>query len=468
MKIKFPKLPPIVYIAIALVSIIIATNITHIPIPFTNTGSSICEAAYSLDRITCGEEIILTPPGGLSRLDKQAGFKAIKEKDHRQGIENLEKDFSIAKDPESLVALNNTKLSQNKAVKTKTIAALLPASRTPIFVATSILKGIAQAQEEWNQAGHDWQLRVITADDSNDPNEATKIATELVKHPDILAVIGAYSSNVTVRVKDIYQQAKTVLLSATSTSDELTNLDSNNYFYRVVSSNIVSAKDMAAKWASKYDKIALFYTPNKKFSESLKAAFLSQIRPNTIVKEFDLTSPNNAAQEIAVAKAAGAKALVLFPDAYTDPIERDRVLSVVKANKGELPILANSILQDAYLFQVNPQFLKGLTISVPIHSSDLKYIDVGKFNNAPSWWGEKTQVQDRIINSYDAMQVLLSALDKADDREAVQKALSNPNFNVRGITGKISFRGSDRAENINSLITPHCDISKCNGFKLAF
>lgn len=461
------KLPPIGYIVIAGVSLFLVTKMIPGAI-FISSPTEICKAASTIEKISCGEEIILVPPGGLSRRDKQAGFAAIQQKDYAQGIDSLQNDWDSTKDPETLIALNNAKLSKDPNTKIKTIAVVVPSSQTPIFVATSILKGVSEAQREWNQSNGAWKLKVIIADDRNDPNEAKRIANELVKYPGILAVLGHYSSNVTVNVKDIYQQSKTVLLSATSTADELTSTDANNFFFRVVSSNQVSTNNMVKDWAKKYDKFALFYTPNKKFSESLRKAFSSQISPNSIVKEFDLTSPSNAAQEIAVAKAAGAKAIVLFPDAYTDPIERDRVLSIVKANQGQLPILADSMLQDAYLFQVNPQWLKNLVISVPVHPSDRLHIDTGKLNQSPNWWGDKSQLQERIIYSYDAMQVLLSALNKADDQTTVQKIISAPGFNVRGITGKISFKGSDRAEEINSLVSPNCDLKKCEGFKVAF
>jgi ABC-type branched-subunit amino acid transport system substrate-binding protein len=457
------KIPPIGYVVIAGISFYLVTRM----IPAASS-TSICEAAINIERISCADKIILAPPGGLPRRDKQAGFAAIKQKDYAQGIDSLQKDWDLTKDPETLIALNNAKLTKNPSAKIKTIAVVVPSSQTPIFVATSILKGVSEAQREWNQTDGGWKLRVIIADDSNDPNEAKKNANELVKYPDVLAVLGHYSSNVTVNVKDIYQQSKTVLLSATSTADDLTSNDDQNYFFRVVSSTKVIAKSMVDNWANKHDKVALFYTPNKKFSESLRKVFLAQISSNRIVKEFDLSSPNNAAQEIAAAKAAGAKALVIFPDGFTDAIERDRVLSVIKANQGQLPILGASIVRDTYFSQLDPKWLKNLVISIPIHPSDRKYIDVGKLNQAPNWWGDKSQLHDRIIDSYDATQVLLSALNKADDRTTVQTVISTPGFNVRGITGKISFKGSNRAEEINSLITPNCDLKKCEGFKAAF
>jgi ABC-type branched-subunit amino acid transport system substrate-binding protein len=156
---------------------------------------------------------------------------------------------------------------------------------------------------------------------------------------------------------------------------------------------------------------------------------------------------------------------VLIPDAYTDAIERDRVLSIIKANQGQLPILGNSVVRDPYLFQAEPKSLANLVISVPINSDDRQSIDAARLAQSPNWWGSKSQIADRTINSYDAMQVLLTATDKVNSRLEVQQNLQRRDFVARGITGKISFQGSDRAEPITSLITPLCINNKCDGFQ---
>jgi ABC-type branched-subunit amino acid transport system substrate-binding protein len=193
----------------------------------------------------------------------------------------------------------------------------------------------------------------------------------------------------------------------------------------------------------------------------------SVLPPTSIVKEFDLSSRNNAAQEIAFAKAAGAKTIVIIPDAYTEANERDRVLSVIKATQGQFPILGASILQDAYLFKIDPLALKNIVISIPVHPSDRQFIDEARLNQAPNWWGSKAQLHERIINSYDGMQVLLAVLDKSTERKTVRQTIAAPDFNVRGITGKISFQGSNRAEKIDSIVTPSgCSETKCD-FELA-
>ena len=449
------KLPRIAYIAIAGISLYLALKF------FTPSASaeSICEAANNLDRISCGQNIILTPAdGGQSQPDKISGFAAFKQKDYSKAIDYLKKDWEATKDPESSIALANAKILRDRPTNVKAIAVVVPRSGSPVFIATNILKGAAAAQQEWNNnQNHQWKLLVAIADDRNEPTAGKNIAAELVKHQDMLAVLGHYSSTVTVEVKDIYQQAKTVLLSATATADELTDPDDkdpNNYFFRVLGSTQVSAHHLAQKWVISKDKIALFYTPDKKFSASFRKAFFTYVPKESVVQEFDLSNRHDAAQELAAAKAAGAKVIVLMPDAFTTANERARVLAVIKANQGELPILGASPVRDAFLFKLNPQSLKNLIITIPLHPSDRQFIDAARLDRSPNWWGVKSQLHERIINSYDGMEVLLAALDKSTDRETVRQTIATPGFSVQGITGKISFHGSDRAQKIDSLVTP--------------
>jgi ABC-type branched-subunit amino acid transport system substrate-binding protein len=450
------RFPRIVYIAIAGICLYLAISLSHCG---QQSTESICDAAQNLDRLSCGQNIILTPAdGGQSQPDKIAGFAAFKQKDFSKAINYLKKDWEATKDPETLIALSNATILRDRPTNVKTIAVVVPRSGSPVFIATSIIKGAAAAQQEWNNnQNHQWKLLLALADDSNQPESGKKIAAELVKHQDVLATLGHYSSTVTVEVKDIYQQAKTVLLSATATADELTDPDEedpNNYFFRVLGSTQVSAHHLAQKWAIAKDKIALFYTPDKKYSASFRKAFFSHVPKESVVQEFDLSNLHDAVQELAAAKAAGAKAIVLIPDAFTTANERSRVLAVIKANQGELPIFGASPVRDAFLFKLNPQSLKNLIITIPLHPSDRQFIDAARLNQAPNWWGVKSQLHERIINSFDGMQILLAALDKSTDRKTVRQTIAAPGFSVQGITGKISFNGSDRAQKIDSLVTP--------------
>jgi ABC-type branched-subunit amino acid transport system substrate-binding protein len=425
------------------------------------------------DGISCGEEILLKEANISTQQDKQLGANAIAKGEYTQAVQFLTRAWNTKKDPETLIMLENAKLAiQNLPIKT--IAVTIPASKsTPPDIPTAMLKAVAHAQQQWNaDTNHSWKLQVVIVDDQNDKNYASQLVKNLLKRG-VLAGIGSYASEVTLVTKDIYQYHQAVLIASTSTSTTLTNNNANNFFFRVCSSNKVSGKEIANYLkAHKYTKIALFHTTGRTFSDSMTAALKLNSQGLSIVEEFDFEARGKAIDSLDRAKKAGAQAIVLIPDAYTsDAPERDRLLSIIKANNGRLPIIGNEVVKDQTLFtNFNKQQLKNLVISITWHSSSYQNNTI----TPPNFWGDKSQLDHRIAMTYDAAQVVITALDRLpidrgtiEARQEIQKIISDPKFMIPGITGEVSFIGSDRSQSINSLVQPKCDATKCEGFQPA-
>ena len=424
------------------------------------------------DRISCGEEILLRQNSISVQQDKQDGANAIANGDFALAVKLLTKAWDAKKDPETSIMLENAKLA-NPNIPIKSIAITIPGNgSTPSDIPTGMLKAVAFSQQQWNaDPNHLWKLQVVIVDDRNNKVEGGKLSEELLKRG-IFAGIGSYSSEVTSVVKDVYQQHQTVLIASTSTADRLTNNNLNTYFFRVCSTNQIAGKQIANYLKNhKYNKIVLFHTPGKIFSDSMTAALKANIQGIDIVKEFNFEGKGNPADYLEQAKISGAQAIVLIPDAYTsqDP-ERDRLLSIVKANDGKLPIIGNEVVKDQTLFNYPKQQLQKLVISLSWHPSSYQ----NNIINTPNYWGAKAQLDHRIAMTYDATQVLITALDRlplnleiTKSRQELQKIISNPTFDIGGITGQIGFTGSDRSQTINSLVQPKCDATKCSGFEPA-
>ena len=84
--------------------------------------------------------------------------------------------------------------------------------------AEAMLRGVAQAQEEINQAGgiNGIPLRVVIANDGNDLATARKVASELGKNAEILGVVGHYYSSRTLAAGKIYEQNQLVAIALSS------------------------------------------------------------------------------------------------------------------------------------------------------------------------------------------------------------------------------------------------------------
>jgi ABC-type branched-subunit amino acid transport system substrate-binding protein len=376
--------------------------------------------------------------------------------------------------------LENAKLADRK-VPVKSIAVTIPGSQsTPLDIPTSMLKAVSFAQQQWNaDPDRTWKLEVVLVDDRNDKNQVRGLATNVVKRA-VIAGIGSYSSEVTLSAKKIYEVNRTVLISSTSTSSELTNKTPDSFFFRVCSNNEISGKQIADYLKShKYTRIALFHTNGRTFSDSMTKALKANIQGVSIVKEFNFAGKGLASTYIQAAKQAGAQAIVLIPDAYTSEApERNRLLSIVRENNGDLSIIGNEIVKDQTLFNFSSKQLQKLVISLPWHSSSYQNNTIA----LPDFWGNKSQLDHRIAMTYDATQVVIKALDLVpldrvasplanrdprDARQQVQEIVKDPSFNINGITGEISFKGSDRSQPINSLVQPKCTATKCAGFQPA-
>jgi branched-chain amino acid transport system substrate-binding protein len=492
----FQKMKIFIYIGLAIFALLI---VTLLPIYLRLFTPSICQFAASADKISCGEEILIEDRNGL-RPNKEEGFELIKKginnpSTYQEAIKKLEKDWSDNYDPETGIAIENAKIADelrvNPNLKVKNIAVVVPAkTNTPSFVANTILKGVVYLQQQHNQNSKDWKLRLLIADDGNDPAKGVNIARQLATRSDLLGIIGHYSSNVTVPIleKKIYDD-KIVLVSPTATSHELTNKSNNTSFFRVVPSSEVAAADMVKNWVNPQRKIALFYVDSKKFSFSLAQMFEKEVSKkygdNIILVKIDLEKSTNIKKEIDNLSYKQVKEIVLFPDAYTgNPNLNKKWLDVIAYNQGKLPILGNTSIYDSYnqfemeAIKPKPKLYQNIVVSVPWkHFNISRYpqtLTVSEKASAlpqiPTWWLNKSKSIDnlnqRIAMSYDAALVLVTALENADNFQQVRRAILNKNVVLEGLTGKISFNGSDRAQNINSLIMPDCNSDRCEGWKV--
>ncbi|MHC5831205.1 MAG: ABC transporter substrate-binding protein, partial [Nostoc sp.] len=91
---------------------------------------------------------------------------------------------------------------------------------------------------------HKIGLKVLIADDENDDEKAKKIASILVEQKHILAVIGHYASDLTLKTRDIYEKGELVSVSPGSTSAELPR-PGDRFFFRTIPSLKVNTTTVA-------------------------------------------------------------------------------------------------------------------------------------------------------------------------------------------------------------------------------
>ena len=154
--------------------------------PKSATGNSPQSEQGIQQRLSAGQKVLIPEQATTT---KQAAVQAIASGNYNAAISDLQASLNTNRnDPEALIYLNNARIG---AQKSYTIAAAVPIGGD-MNAALEIMRGVAQAQNEINQSGgiSGTPLKVLIANDDNNPEMATKIASALANNSEILGVMG--------------------------------------------------------------------------------------------------------------------------------------------------------------------------------------------------------------------------------------------------------------------------------------
>lgn len=429
-----------------------ATVIYHI-LPCQIAGIKPCN---DTENLSFGNKILVPGP---KKMEKLAGVNEISAGNFSKAVSWFNKsltNYANEPDPETLIYLNNAQIeTQQRQVYTIAVLAPLSGSNDNISTGIEILKGVAQAQNEVNQdKKNKVSLKVLIANDKNDLEQGKRLADELGKKIDILGVVGHVTSDISLAVVDIYQKNQLVLVSPTSTADQLSakSKTEKNFFFRTVSSDRITAQALTNYLNfAKQRKAAVYYNSNSEYSSSIRDQFKNDFATNGgSVIEFDLsTFLFSAAKTMEEAKKQGISALVFLPDSTT----RTKVVEVIKTNSSRYLMLGGDTVYNPDILKMGAQDAVNLVAAIPWQISNDSNGEF--FQTAQKLWGQESPVSWRTAMAYDATRTLIAAIEKTSnpDRDIVQQTLSNPNFIATGATGEIRFRtNGDRKDSQMQLV----------------
>ncbi|NET55792.1 MAG: ABC transporter substrate-binding protein [Symploca sp. SIO2E6] len=414
--------------------------------PTTPSESEISLTQSEQERFSAGERLLITSD---TTPDKEAGIKAIAQKNYDEAVAQLESSLEAQpNDPEALIYLNNARIGEQKSY---TIAASMPIGKE-LGAAQEMLRGVAQAQTEINQAGGigGVPLKVLIINDDNEPEVAQQVAQTLVKNSAILGVIGHLSSRVTLAAAEVYQQEGLVMITPTSTSVALSG--AGEYIFRTVPSDRFAGDTLADYLLKKLKQqnAAVFFNSESDYSKSLKDVFTTALlgAGGRVVDESDFADSNfNAADAVKQAMDSEAEVLMLAPDSGSGAL--DKALLVVQVNDGRLPMLAGDSAYKLKTLQIGGKEAEGMILAVPWHILGDPKADFPQA--AKGLWGG--DVNWRTALAYDATQALIAGLNQEPTRKGIQKTLAAPGFSVPGAGEEIRFLPSgDRNQKVQ-LVT---------------
>ncbi|MEH2330323.1 AAA-like domain-containing protein [Nostoc sp.] len=373
--------------------------------------------------------------GGSENPSRAQAFKAFQDKRYPDAVN----DFKRARqafpfDPELQIYYNNARAYQKG--NPLTLAVVLPDTNKEAGISKELLRGVAQAQDNFNGLREVNQqfLNIVIANDGSAQTQAQKVAGELIKNPkNILGVIGHYTSPNSAAALPQYESAGIAMISPGSTS---TSLKSRVFFRTVLSTKVNAAKLADYARNQGYKRVVIFYNPDDTYSQNVKEQFESLFKDKDknqeVIRTINLAnaSLDTSAEILKINEQDKADAIVLFPNTELTSV----ALAIARAQGSKkLPLLGGNALYNQDTLRSGGEAFEGLVISVDWFAEEKNSKEFAE--KARKRWGG--QISWRTATAYDATQALIKAISMSNNpsHQTVLQNLKSVNLSSSETSG---------------------------------
>ncbi|QLE54449.1 ABC transporter substrate-binding protein [Nostoc sp. TCL26-01] len=380
------------------------------------------------------------------------GIEAFNKHDYSKAIEFFKKSKDIDRsDPEVAIYYNNSLAYKQGNPVTVAVVVPMYARRAS---AISILRGVALAQNEFNQKSgfKSRLLNVRIANDSNNPGQAKKVAKELIKDSNVLAVIGHNASQASYSALKQYQNNNLAMIAPTSASTEL----QGKGFFRTILSTKVAAKYLADYAINDNIKKVVIYYNEDAYSRDIKKNFKASFEKQggkVQLPIIDLEdSQHNAALEFyrSLVNENTPDAVVFFPmtnlvSTVIDIVSEKRKVNLKFKSKLNLKLLGGGTLYTSDTLKQAKEGVEGLILTVPWFPEEK---NSKKFaEQACKRWEDK--IDWGTASSYDATQAFIAAISQSQNlsRKDVIEKLESIKLPAEKTSGEpLQFSNGERKD----------------------
>ena len=403
------------------------------------TPSSDGRYSWEPERFAWGQQTLF--PGVGNQLRDQ-GIEAFKQDNYSEANQLFKRAVEGNRnDPEPLIFQNNALARQNG--EPLSLAVVVPVDNRENS-ANEMLRGVAQAQDEFNSSGgiNGRLVEIVIANDGNDPDTASEVAQALSDDPSVLGIIGHNSSNASKAGLEVYERAGLPMISPTSTSTQL----EGDVFFRTVPSDAAAAEKLAnyASDSLGITKAVVFYNPESSFSTSLQEAFEARFADlgGEAVSRDMTDSDLNAGIEVATSVSKeDAEAILLFPNTDYTSVAIELARANAQLGDDRLQLLTGDSLYSIDTLTGGGESVEGLVVAIPWFAASPQSADFAasgekQWNGAVNW---------RTAMSYDATHVFLEALSENASRDSVLTNLKTVTLSDSETSGE-AFQFTEEGE----------------------
>ncbi len=391
---------------------------------------------------------------------KDSGIRAINQKNYAAAEKALSYAWSLCPAPEALIYRNNARIGDAPALTVAVSVATTNKGEKEDITKNAIeqLRGAAQAQSVINERGgiNGKLLRLVITNDSNEPEVATEIAKALTdnSHRDVLAIVGHWTSGVTIEAAKIYNAKEDlVLMTPISIINDLTGTSSWVFRATINMSKEQSALANYAYNSLNYKKVAIFYLDSQTpgvgrskaaYSAGAKSAFEMTFRGEVLEDEFNLASDEferkgleaTAKAMVKQAKKKGADAILLLPD---NTLVANAEAVIQAASQEGISLLGTTNFYRQDVLKKNCPAIAGMTLPVAWQADGRANASFVK--TAKEFW--QGGVNFATANTYNAIQAIAKAMEDNPTREGIHTALNQPDFKVEDTADAEAMTFSD-------------------------
>ena len=198
------------------------------------------------------------------------------------------------------------------------IGALMPMTGSLAEYGTTSLNGIKLAVQQVNEGGGllNGQMKVVVGDTQTNPQAGVAAAKQLVSVNQVVGIVGAISSGVTIPVaSSVTSVAGIPQISPASTAPAITALQDKDFLFRTVPHDMLQGEVLGDVVKEKgYGKVAVIYV-NNDYGKGLADAFAGRFRKTGgVVTALSSYEEKQASYrgELSLASADKPEALVLI------------------------------------------------------------------------------------------------------------------------------------------------------------
>lgn len=303
-------------------------------------------------------------------------------------------------------------------------------------------KGMDLAVEELNAAGGvlGRRLKLLRVDDHESVDRGRIIAQELGRNPDVVAVIGHLQSYVTVSAAPIYDLSGLLLVSATSTSPELTRLGYGRVFRSTFNDTEVGRQMAQYAVDRGYRRLVIYYARNEYGRELANTFEENAVARGAQVVNRESYDPNLSANPVAAEQTVNTWSSWEFDAVFIAGEDEQAALLVAELRRRGItaPVLGSDALATPRFIQKGGAAVEGTVIASAFHA-DAPDPEVRQFTQAfQRRFGTRPDVGAAL--GYDAVRVLAQAMREAQTTEPDKVAAAMHRLaGFRGVTGVLSF-----------------------------